>query len=392
MARYGQMQQEHPEVSLFYTAEGAEHHIVFLKDGTVEKYGYSGGPDVTDMEKKYGTLPGYMTHPVYAVNAGYLARWESIGAQAEKTFHTTNADVRGFVFPGDSRVIAIPISGKPVVYDMDNAAAKERTAFEKLYGPLPDCVPAAGGNTDMTERGVTASVPPAPVPGVAAPAASAPAAPSMVLRNVVRARDTVPVASRPAKVTIMNRDSSFSNVLFVVDGVQRPDFTKDSITNPSDIESVDVLKGDEALRYYGEKGAHGVIVITTKAFSEKHPPVKTVVVTGKDNTFPNALSTTDNPIQHPLYVIDGKEMGGDAFKKLNPDDIQSISVLKDERAVSKYGDKGRGGVIEITLKKKTSSFQPVITTDTKDGQVSIQADTIKAPRTKVVVVSRTSGN
>ncbi len=35
------------------------------------------------------------------------------------------------------------------MYDMDNNDPKERPAFERLYGKLPDCVPAAAENTGM---------------------------------------------------------------------------------------------------------------------------------------------------------------------------------------------------------------------------------------------------
>src|SRR6202011_3168147 len=54
------MQKTHPEVNVFYTTESKQRQIVFLKNGTVEKYGYPDGPTVADMETKYGTLPDYM--------------------------------------------------------------------------------------------------------------------------------------------------------------------------------------------------------------------------------------------------------------------------------------------------------------------------------------------
>ena len=37
---------------------------------------------------------------------------------------------------------------------------------------------------------------------------------------------------------------------------------------------------------------------------------------------------------------------------IDPNSIESISVLKGESATKKYGKKGKDGVIEITLKKK----------------------------------------
>ncbi|SFS95703.1 TonB-dependent outer membrane receptor, SusC/RagA subfamily, signature region [Zhouia amylolytica] len=52
--------------------------------------------------------------------------------------------------------------------------------------------------------------------------------------------------------------------LIVVDGVEKkPDFNVNTIT-PDQIESVKILKGENATRVYGEKGKNGVILITTK--------------------------------------------------------------------------------------------------------------------------------
>ncbi|SHN34345.1 M56 family metallopeptidase [Mucilaginibacter sp. OK098] len=51
----------------------------------------------------------------------------------------------------------------------------------------------------------------------------------------------------------------------------------------------------------------------------------------------------------PLYVLDGKEV--DDLATINPNDIESISVLKDASATSIYGVKGAHGVVIITTKK-----------------------------------------
>ena len=53
----------------------------------------------------------------------------------------------------------------------------------------------------------------------------------------------------------------------------------------------------------------------------------------------------------PLYIIDGKERNAKAMKKLKPDNIASITVLKGKKASKKYGKKGKNGVIQITTKK-----------------------------------------
>lgn len=52
-----------------------------------------------------------------------------------------------------------------------------------------------------------------------------------------------------------------------------------------------------------------------------------------------------------LYIIDGQESDAAAMKKLGPNSIKSINVLKGNSANNKYGDKGKNGVIEIITKK-----------------------------------------
>lgn len=53
----------------------------------------------------------------------------------------------------------------------------------------------------------------------------------------------------------------------------------------------------------------------------------------------------------PLLIMDEKEIEFEKLKDLNPNEIESISVLKDESATKKYGEKGKNGVIIITTKK-----------------------------------------
>lgn len=53
---------------------------------------------------------------------------------------------------------------------------------------------------------------------------------------------------------------------------------------------------------------------------------------------------------NPLFIVDGKEVSADEIKNISPNSILSINVLKDESAFKKYGEKGKNGVIEITLK------------------------------------------
>ena len=56
----------------------------------------------------------------------------------------------------------------------------------------------------------------------------------------------------------------------------------------------------------------------------------------------------------PLVIIDDEVMGNgaDVLSKIPVEQIQSISVLKNEEAKAEYGDKAKDGVIKITTKKK----------------------------------------
>src|SRR5690606_25725078 len=51
--------------------------------------------------------------------------------------------------------------------------------------------------------------------------------------------------------------------------------------------------------------------------------------------------------QNTVYIINGKEADYEAFQKLHPDDIENITILKDQKAIDK------DGVIVITTKSKT---------------------------------------
>lgn len=54
----------------------------------------------------------------------------------------------------------------------------------------------------------------------------------------------------------------------------------------------------------------------------------------------------------PLIVIDGKKMDKDFdLNQIEPNEIESISVLKDKSSTDQYGEDGRNGVIIVSTKK-----------------------------------------
>ena len=63
---------------------------------------------------------------------------------------------------------------------------------------------------------------------------------------------------------------------------------------------------------------------------------------------------TVNGSTSPLYVVDGMPMSGN-ISDLNPNDIESMSVLKDAASCALYGNRASNGVVLITTKKGTSN-------------------------------------
>src|SRR5262249_4431148 len=56
----------------------------------------------------------------------------------------------------------------------------------------------------------------------------------------------------------------------------------------------------------------------------------------------------------PLYVVDGIPLNLGGISAINPNDIETIDILKDASATAVYGSRGANGVVLITTKKGKS--------------------------------------
>ncbi|MBC8004403.1 MAG: TonB family protein [Verrucomicrobia bacterium] len=129
----------------------------------------------------------------------------------------------------------------------------------------------------------------------------------------------------------------------------------------------------------GNIGVEEVVVVgygnTSKATDKNSPiGVEEVVVVGygtnsqvtsiKNESTPKVqIRNTNGATATPLIVIDGVIAEDQDVSKIDPETIESMNVLKDASATSKYGDKGKNGVIEIIKKKE----QPDSSKQRKDG-------------------------
>lgn len=64
----------------------------------------------------------------------------------------------------------------------------------------------------------------------------------------------------------------------------------------------------------------------------------------------SSLSTSAT---EPLLVVDGFAIEG-GFESINPNDVESVTVLKDAAAASIWGAKSANGVIVVTTKNARS--------------------------------------
>lgn len=168
---------------------------------------------------------------------------------------------------------------------------------------------------------------------------------TVVMNNVVKEvkgaliempKDTVPAKPKLQEV--------------VVEGKAKPVTVKIIEVRPPTAKGSFVIEAD-TLTVVSEKPVKvvqgtfsGVSVMPTEAPKEQEEPVRLRLNAGSQQII--------NP---PLIIVDGEAkpqgMGQNALQHINPNDIESISVLKDKAAAAIYGSAANNGVIIITTKK-----------------------------------------
>ena len=146
----------------------------------------------------------------------------------------------------------------------------------------------------------------------------------------------IPVGNQTnIKVTLVEDTQALDEVVVVGYGTMRKSDVTGSIAST---KGADILKGQSFSALDGLKGkASGVNI-----FSNSGQPGSNIRVLIRGVSTIN--SSTD-----PLYVVDGVVM--EAFRLLNPNDIENIEVLKDASSAAIYGARGANGVIMVTTKR-----------------------------------------
>ena len=84
---------------------------------------------------------------------------------------------------------------------------------------------------------------------------------------------------------------------------------------------------------------------------------KAINVATDSSLFTQAISAAPS-----LFIVNGHEISADSVKMINPNKIETITILKDKYASILYGDKGEDGVVSITYTsgspdKKVTSYK-----------------------------------
>lgn len=159
-----------------------------------------------------------------------------------------------------------------------------------------------------------------------------------------------------------------SDVTGAIGSVKQESFNKGVITNP-----VDLLQGKVA----------GVNITST---SGEPGANQNVIIRG--------IGSLRSGTQ-PLYVLDGflldnsdTGIASNPLNFLNPNDIESIDVLKDASATALYGSRASNGVIVITTKKgKAGSSQVNLSASTAWSAMSKQIDVFGAEEFRRQVIA-----
>jgi len=168
--------------------------------------------------------------------------------------------------------------------------------------------------------------------------------------------------TKPMNVTLKEKSKSLNEVMVI--GYQ--DIRKKDLTGS--VAKADITEMLKAPVASFDQALGGRIAGVNVSSGEGTPGSSMNIVIRGNNSL-----TQDNS---PLYVIDGFPIEDPvAGSSINPNDIESIDILKDASATAIYGARGANGVIIITTKKGKVG-EPVIN---YDGNYGVQRIIRKIP-------------
>jgi TonB-dependent SusC/RagA subfamily outer membrane receptor len=111
-----------------------------------------------------------------------------------------------------------------------------------------------------------------------------------------------------------------------------------------------------SFQYSVKVAAQAVPVISPKIITLKTAQIDLSTVVPSDTlrkaSYHSHATYTSRDRHTPelLFIVDGKVSSSEIIKRIGPNDIENINVVKGNQATALYGQKGSNGVIIITTK------------------------------------------
>ena len=163
----------------------------------------------------------------------------------------------------------------------------------------------------------------------------------------VTQKHVVKAQTNTLNITLASDSKMMDEVVVVAYGVRKKGTIAGSVSavKSEKIENVPAASFDQALQ--GQSTGLQVI-------SSSGEPSKAA-------TFQIRGTNSINSGKSPLFILDGVPISSSDFNTLSPNDIESISVLKDASSTSIYGARAANGVVVITSKRGLAMDKAKIT-------------------------------
>lgn len=94
-----------------------------------------------------------------------------------------------------------------------------------------------------------------------------------------------------------------------------------------------------------------------QSFDSRSQELNEVVVTGYNQTRKDAMKSSVTA--GPIYIVNGAEMSGADYNRLDPSSIKTLQVLKSEEATALYGARAANGAVMVSLKDGLDDYVTV---------------------------------
>ena len=149
----------------------------------------------------------------------------------------------------------------------------------------------------------------------------------------------------------LDRDIETNRPLIILNWKKKSIKVLKKINDPETIESIDILNGStDVIELFGEKAANGVVIVLSKEINNK----------SKKGKFESMVKK----MKRPLIIFDWKQVTKKDLNKIEPEDIESFSILGKRTAAKVFGRKISDGSI-IILSKQRHSYRIVNSTNNK---------------------------